>query len=167
MQSEIKLKNREDIQKKFLLIDGSVPARTSGRKAEHRETHCLRIYLTHPPATDLLSFPLTVEKTESPDFLIRNSEGFIIGLEVTDASIEEDQQLMTQLEKEPHGTIIEHAFIDGKYQGRLVKPQEVLLAEGMIGDSVEKEWVGIVLNSISLLSRYKLSNCSWLRFSLS
>ena len=145
---KIKCENLKDLQRKISSVDCSVPVRTAGRKSEHREMYCLRIYLTCPSVTDLLSFPLTVLKSESPDFFIQKSDGSVIGLEVAEASVEEDQELMTVLEKKPNGTMLESDIIDGKYQGRLVKPGEELFSRGMVGDSVEREWVKIVLNLI-------------------
>ena len=148
MQFEIKFKNREIFEEKISSVDCSVPARTSGRKTEHGEMYCLSIYLRSLFMRGSLIFPLEVKKFESPDFLIRNGEDFLIGLEVVQASVEKDQKLMRQLEKEPEGTFLEGVIINGRYNGRLVKIGEDLLTEGMAGDSVEKEWVAVFSRAI-------------------
>lgn len=138
---EIEFKNQSELIEKLSNIDCSVPARTQGRKTSHRERYCLKIYLTQLSQNGILKFPLKITKEEAPDFLILYC-GETIALEVTDASTEDYQQAMTELAKSPQGTVLEMGT------NKLVKPGEELIGEGWKGNSVEIEWVDIILNSI-------------------
>lgn len=139
--NEIEFQNDSELLEKFSNIDCSVPARTEGRKSSHRERYCLKIYLMYLLQNKLLEFPLKIIKEEAPDFLILCHDE-IIALEVTDAAAEDYQRAMTELAKSPPGTMLE----SGTYE--LVKPGERLNGPGWNGNSVEIEWVRVILDSI-------------------
>lgn len=81
-----------------------VGAKVGGRIGPHKRTQDekelfnLRQYLRTLAANDLLEFPLTVEKRESPDFLLTNSEPKTWGLEVTEATTQAWQRELTVTE---------------------------------------------------------------------
>lgn len=139
--NEIEFQNNSEVIGKLANIDCSVPARTRGRKSSHRERYCLRIYLMQFSQNGLLKFPLKIRKEEAPDFLILCRDE-TIALEVTDASTKDYQQAVTELTKSPVGTLLESGT------NKLVKHGERLIGEGWKGNSVEVEWVDIILNSI-------------------
>lgn len=139
--NEIDFQNDAELLEKFSSIDCCVPARTQGRKSSHRERYCLKIYLMYLLQNKLLKFPLKIIKEEAPDFLILCHDE-TIALEVTDAATEDSQRAMTELAKSPPGTILE------KGANRLVKPGGKLIGPGWNGNSVEIEWVDVILNSI-------------------
>lgn len=138
---QVEFQNQSKLLERLSSIDCSVPTRTKGRKSSHRERHCLKIYLMYLSQNGLLSFPLKIIKEEAPDFLIlcRNET---TALEVTDASTEEYQRAMTELAKSPPDTVLESGT------NKLVKAGERLIGEGWSGNSVETEWVDIILKSI-------------------
>jgi hypothetical protein len=138
---ETEFQSKFELLRKLSDIDCSVPARTKGRKSSHRERYCLKIYLMYLSQKELLRFPLKIKKEEAPDFLI-SCHDETIGLEVTDASTEGYQQAMTDLEKSPPGTVLEMGT------NKLMTPGERLIGEGWKGNSVEIEWVDVILDSI-------------------
>ncbi len=140
--NEIEFQNESELLSKLSNIDCSVPARTQGRKSSHRERYCLKIYLMQLSQDKFLRFPLKIRKEEAPDFIILGYDGTTTALEVTDASTEDYQQATTELEKSPIGTILESGT------NKLVKPGENLVGNGWKGNSVEKEWVDIILSAV-------------------
>lgn len=72
------------------------PGRNNGRTAAHRERYCLRYFLTHEAAH--FTYPITVQKTERPDFIITDRTGRCIGVEHTDAGPEAYQRWLSQTE---------------------------------------------------------------------
>ena len=62
------------------------------------ETFNLRQYLTTLAANGQLDFPLTVEKGESPDFMLAHGGGEPRGLEVTEATTKSWQRELTETE---------------------------------------------------------------------
>ncbi len=152
---KIEFQNDSDIHEKLLNIDCSVPKRTQGRTSNHREIHCIKIYLMQLSTNKLLRFPLRIEKEEAPDFFIL-SNGETTTLEVTEASTEDYQRAMTGLERNPDGTLLEALPIfdpginppKGEYKKALRTRGEKLIGEGWVGDSVGKVWINIILNAI-------------------
>ena len=90
-------------------IDTSVPARTKGRKSSHRERYCIVEFLKHCLRTQCFELPIIVEKSESPDFILRNSKQSC-GLEVSDAGCQEWQQAIAELEKKPGANLYSESF---------------------------------------------------------
>lgn len=138
---EIEFQNDSELLEKLSSVDCFVPGRTEGRKSSHRERYCLKVYLMHLFQNKLLKFPLRIMKKEAPDFLVLCRDG-ITALEVTEAGAEAYQQAMTELEKSPPETMLESST------HKLVKPGEKLIGPGWNGNSVEIEWVAVILNSI-------------------
>lgn len=72
------------------------PGRNDGRTTAHRERYCLRYYLAQE--ADKFAYPITVEKTERPDFVITDCTGRRTGVEHTDAGPEAYQRWLAQNE---------------------------------------------------------------------
>lgn len=72
------------------------PGRNNGRTTAHRERYCLRYYLR--AHADTFDYPIAVEKTERPDFLITDAAGKCFGVEHTDAGPEHLQRWLAQSE---------------------------------------------------------------------
>ena len=73
-----------DLLSQLAAIDISVPLRTEGRTTEHCERWSICRFLAAYAATDVLGYPLHLEKRERPDFLLR-LPGSDFGIEVTEA----------------------------------------------------------------------------------
>lgn len=72
------------------------PPRNNGRTTAHRERYCLRYFLDREAAH--FTYPIAVEKTERPDFVITDKTGRRIGVEHTDAGSEAFQRWLSQTE---------------------------------------------------------------------
>jgi len=72
------------------------PGRNDGRTTAHRERYCLRYFLAQEAAR--FAYPISVEKTERPDFVITDGAGRRIGVEHTDAGPEAFQRWLAQNE---------------------------------------------------------------------
>lgn len=131
-----------DMLAKIQNINCSVPKRTAGRTAQHRERYCLKQYLVTLLRNNLLTFPFKITKCESPDFIIENNDKSLVGFEITEAATESHQKAMTDLERCPVGTILEMGT------NALIPPGGKLTGEGWNGNAVEKEWADIVSDSI-------------------
>ena len=146
---EIEFQNNSDLLGKLYKIDCSVPRRTQGRTSTHRERHSLKIYLIQLSQNKLLRFPLRIKKDEAPDFFILNPDATTTALEQTGAAVEDHQQAMTELEKTPEGTAeVLECVPKGAYKEALRKHGEELSGEGWDGNSMEKEWIDVILSAI-------------------
>ncbi len=157
--NEITFQNSSDLMEKLSHIDCSVPKRTCGRRSFHTERYDLKFYLERLSEKHLLKFPSKVRKEESPDFILSNNKTITTALEVTEATTESFQTASTKQETEPKGTKLEPnpSFNlessekgDKKAQWKAIeeamaKRGEKFRWEGWQGDSVEKEWVEIIL----------------------
>src|SRR5215813_8178628 len=113
----------------------SVPGRTEGREHYHEERYCLGLYLLALGTNELLDYPFQVvearQRHESPDFMLQWPSGQVTGLEVTRATEESYQYLMTTSERMNN------------------RPVAILLSErGWMDDEAEKEWCSLVQKAI-------------------
>jgi|SRR5215813_4696632 len=79
----------------FVDFNRQVPGRLEGRKPEDREIFCLGVLLKTIAPDGLIAYPLTVDKGESPDFMLLCPSGERVGLEVTEATTGAFQKMMT------------------------------------------------------------------------
>ncbi|MGO9605835.1 MAG: hypothetical protein ACLQAT_21015 [Candidatus Binataceae bacterium] len=156
-----------------------VPGRTAGRKPYQEERYCLGLYLLAQAANGLLKYPLRVEQGESPDFMISDLSGAMIGLEITRATSELLQEAMTWAEKTHRVRVAEaeesggrpepvlvgfskqelKAFVSQARQalgrrtrnggGIVQKSEPALNGPGWAGDQAENEWVAFVEAAIA------------------
>jgi len=133
--------DRSELLDKLARIDARVPGRDEGRIASERERFCIVNYLATLGDHKLLSFPLKVDKRESPDFEVAaGSETY--GLEVTQAGEEILQRALTELEKAPTGTRLEIG------NSILRPPGEELRQKPYFGDEPERRWTEELLRVI-------------------
>jgi hypothetical protein len=122
----------EDLFRCFELIDCGVPP-LEERTRDHQpfmEWYCLRGYLLPLGRHDLLAYPLTVQKGESPDFLLIGPDGVRIGLEITQSTRD---GLLPRLKREP-GV----AWLGRGPDGRA----------GWAGDEAEQDWCDAVSSAV-------------------
>lgn len=129
-----------ELRRKLAEVDDYVPERTKGRTAEHRERRAIVLYLRALERAERLDYPVEVEKSEAPDFLV-TSAGRPVALEVTEAGTPASQRASTELEKLPKGTMIEG-------EATLVAPGGRLTGRGWVGDEAERQWADIVLGHV-------------------
>lgn len=139
--SELSFASAGDLIRQLGEIDSSVPRRTEGRRSHHRERYCIARYLTALARSSLLKFPLRIEKSESPDFLLHFPDGTVTGIEITEAGTEGAQRAATELEKSPPGSHLEGEEI------RL--PGEGFRGRPYVGDEPELELNEIILTSVA------------------
>ncbi len=139
--SELSFASAGDLTRQLSEMDSSVPRRTEGRRSHHRERYCIVRYLTALARSSLLKFPLRVEKSESPDFLLHLSDGTVAGIEVTEAGTERSQRAATQLEKSPPGSFLED-------EDKLRMPGEELQGRVYAGNEPEIELAKIFLKAV-------------------
>lgn len=154
--NNIVVEDRSDFTQKLDEIDFSVPKRSEGRKSSHRERWCLKHYLEILDRNNILTFPLKIEKSESPDFLISDDTGKR-GLEITEGTTPQYQLSLTHQDKNPEDTSVESLQIfnqtdpppsSEEIEKSLRRRNDKLIGRGWYGDSVEREWVKIMVNTI-------------------
>jgi hypothetical protein len=148
--------NHSDLIDFFSKIDFIVPKRSGGRKSFHREKSCLKFYLEKLIGNNLINFPLSIIKSESPDFfLIENT--IKKALEITDCTTESYQKALTELANNEEYRSIEPLDIynlenesEGKklFKEGLRKENDPLVGMPWIGDAVEVEWTKIAYKRI-------------------
>ena len=153
--------NANDFDKKISRIDVTVPPRTAGRTAHHRERYCIVKYLRQLNTQNLLRFPFELSKEESPDFVLRFQSGQSIGIEHTDFGSEQYQRALDSLEREPANTSIKFSDFDKPNDLRdvrvaFVRPGEKLSGAGWEGNKPEEQWVEL-LNQRILAKTEKLN----------
>ena len=91
----------EDLKSFFKEVGGRVGPRKGLNRRTHdqKELFNLRQFLTTLAAHGKIEFPLSVEKGESPDFMLTVGGGEPLGLEVTEATTNEWQRELTETER--------------------------------------------------------------------
>ncbi len=154
--NEIKFISKSDLITKLSNINYTVPKRTKGRTSDHRERHSLVVYLLRLAENNLLKFPLKIEKSESPDFLVLNYDGTTTALEETEATTEDYSRALTEFENSPDGTMLDPSLFKlvksplqkGEYKKALLKPGQVLSGDMWFNGDEKGEWVEVVLKAI-------------------
>jgi hypothetical protein len=124
------IRSEKDLQALWLNV-GDVPRRTEGRTHKQYERYYVVLYLLALADHGLLTYPLTVEEGESPDFILRWECGETIGLEITRATDKELQRWIARAEKEhPEGSVMTASLC------------------GYAEDQLEKQWCELVRNTI-------------------
>jgi hypothetical protein len=121
-----------------------VPGRTEGRKHYHEERYSLGLYLLALAEHEQLTYPLRIEKGESPDFILRWPSGELTGLEVTRATEQWVQRVMTASEKEYRNRVAT-AAASGEEPEPICIP---LSRTGWVGDEAELEWCSLIRRAV-------------------
>jgi hypothetical protein len=133
-----------------------VPDRTQPKDQFAEEMYCLRRYLFPLAHDGLLKFPLTVAKSETPDFILEWPHERTIGLEVTKATREEFEADLTRLDRKQ---TTKH------YSSDPAAGAMELSATGWAGNAPEAEWAEYVLATIADklkdINTYSVSSCTY------
>lgn len=89
----------EDVER-FWAAVRSVPLRAEGRKHHHEEEYAAGLYLVLLGRHGLFNYPLRLASGESPDFMLTWPSGETSGLEVTRATTEPFQKVMSDVDRE-------------------------------------------------------------------
>ncbi len=133
----------------------TVPGRIDGRKHRDKERYCLGLYLLALADHGLLTYPLSVEEGESPDFMLTWLSAEVTGLEVTRATEQWVQRAMKESEKECRKRELAAAVT-----GKEPEPVFIPLSElGWVGDQAETEWCSLfkaaIEKKLSKLSAFR------------
>lgn len=146
----IAAQSKKELLNKLANIDISVPHGTAGRETRHVESFAISYMLATLAEADLLEYPISLLKSECPDFVLRENNKKITGIEHTEVVAENDVRQM-MLRHRGYGSKV--AFMRHSIPGEKKKSQEELKSEidenksdGWYGDSVEKEWVEAMLH---------------------
>ena len=116
--------NSIEIFEKEFIEKTIVPPRNENRKNIHRELYCLFKYLKCRIKSNEIVFPFSIEKSESPDFILIDENGNSEGIEISEITTEEYQRKLSK---------------DTKSNA----PFRFELSQSYLGDSVEEEWATI------------------------
>jgi hypothetical protein len=120
-----------------------VPARRRRTKRDE-ERYCLALYLLALATYRKLKYPLRIEESESPDFMIAWSSGKTTGLEVTKATDMWMQREMTKMEVE-----YERRESAAKAPGEEPEPVSLMLSNhGWAGNQAEVEWLSLIRDAV-------------------
>jgi hypothetical protein len=135
----ISARDRAELFSQFGSLGIRVPGRTEPKDQFAEEIYCLRRYLFPLADGGLLRFPITVAKTETPDFLLNWQQDATIGLEVTKATRQEFEADLTRFDRKQE---TKH-YLSDPATGTMD-----LSVAGWAGNAVEREWVEYILASI-------------------
>ena len=123
----------------------TVPYHIDGRKSLDTELWMLSRYWLGLADAGLLIYPITALKSESPDFIIENSDGTRTGIEVTEASTADFHRELVRNEQDARsGLHLDHNRYD----------------RGWLDDEAEREWSALVCDAIRRKSE-KLKGGNW------
>ena len=148
-------------------IDISVPLRTEGRTTEHCEQWSICRFLATYAETEVINYPLRIEKRERPDFLLRLSSGDI-GIEVTEAVAPDWAWADARREKLNYDNLIFlHRFRPGETQRSREEIDNIARGatwgSGWVGDGPEREWAEVMIH-FALQKAEKLAKPGFERF---
>ena len=119
--------------------------------------YCLRRYLFPLADGGLLRFPITVAKTETPDFLLSWQQDATVGLEVTKATRQEFEADLTRFDRKQR---TKH-YLSDPATGTMD-----LSVAGWAGNAVEREWVeyivASILDKLEDINTYSVGGCDLL-----
>ena len=152
--SILRISNENDILKIIEFLRGF-----SFKNSDDKDAHeilCLCIYVVALFKISRLRLPLTIEKSEAPDFRIFFDGGEKpIGLEHTRATLEQYKMADSEFKKRPAGSMMEPLFYSPfkKVPKKNVnigirKPDEQLKGLGSSGNNIEIEWAETIKNAI-------------------
>jgi hypothetical protein len=117
----------------------NVPGRAQGRKTYHEERFNLGLYLLALADHGLLTYPLSLDQDESPDFMVTPPSGEVRGLEVTRATEPWVQRKMTENARE-----FANREAEGAVTGGQAEPVTTQLSfQGWAGYSAETQWCSL------------------------
>lgn len=149
----INANSNEELDSMLRLIDITVPPRAQGRKTEHTERWSICRWLSTLNKYKCLTFPLRLNKRESPDFeLIMRYEKW--GIEISEAIPEDYAKASAMAEREKPNAIIDPSLFkrgDKRKNTNELKEiinQNKLTGEGWEGDAPEREFAKTITDVI-------------------
>lgn len=145
--------NSEELRAALQRADIFVPGRTKGRKTHHTEAWTISRLLSTLANAGGLSYPLSLNHRDKPDFLIEMGT-IRIGVEVTEANPQRYAKYCALADREFPGALLEtgHFGWDAPERSteemRQLLRQRKLTSEGWIGDRPEHEWALFVQNVV-------------------
>ncbi len=122
----------------------TVPMRAEGRKHHHEEQYAAGLYLLLLGRHDLLSYPFRLDEGESPDFMLTSPSGETSGLEVTRATIQPFQKVMSNIDRE-----FVHREEEAKARGTRAEPVSVIYNPlGWTDGQCVRNWCDQMLKAI-------------------
>lgn len=140
----------DDLLRSVGAIDIAVPLRTEGRTTEQCERWSICRFLSTYAETDLLQYPLQVEKHERPDLLL-SLPSSRIGIEITEAVPEDWAWADARREKLDLETIVSLQRFRPAEPRRSKQEIDNIArgssrGDGWAGDAPEKEWADAMLH---------------------
>ncbi len=132
----------------------------SYRKCDNKDAHetlCILLYIISLYKLSRLKYPLTIEKHESPDFLVfYDSDTEAVGIEHSQATLGQYKIAEKEFRKRPDGSIMEPLFYSPfrklsktDIDIGIRNPDEELKGAGSAGHNIEIEWIEVIRRSIS------------------
>jgi hypothetical protein len=146
---EIKANSNIELLDILRKIDITVPCRTQGRTTDHCEQWSICRLLASLAKNGLLEYPIEVYHKDKPDFRLHMPWN-IIGIEVTEAIIEDYAQAEAIREKENPGCIVDMSLFNRDTRKktlselRNIASQDSLIGPGWKGNDPEKEWAYLI-----------------------
>jgi hypothetical protein len=137
----LKASNCQSLMRQLRRIGRRVGPRLGWNKRSKDDTElfCLRRYIATLAARRRWDYPCSVSMGERPDFMI-SARGFDRGLEVTQATTEAFQQMLTESERSRLGA---------RHRRPEHQSEPYELDDGWVGDKPEREWCEAVLAAIT------------------
>jgi len=143
-EGSLKFRSLDNIRSFWLRVR-DVPKRAEGRTHKQYERYYLALYLMALADHDLLSYPLRVLEGDSPDFTLLWKSAVTTGLEVTRATDEDLQRVITRGQK---GHSVGHAMVASW--------------SGYAGDQLEQESCALfrkaIEKKVEMLPRYETAS---------
>lgn len=146
----IDARSASDLVDRLRAIDIAVPLRTEGRTTEQCERWSICRFLSTYAETDLLGYPLQIEKCERPDFLL-SLPSRQVGIEITEAVPADWAWADARREKLNYDKLV---FLQRFRPGEPQRSREEIDAiargasrgDGWAGDAPEREWADVMLH---------------------
>ena len=147
-----------DLLRKLREIDIAVPKRTEGRTKEHCEQWSICHFLATYAETNLIQYPIRVEKRERPDFLLQ-LPSTCVGIEVTEAvptdlaraDVRREKQREQGIEGYNKLTLLSR-FLPDDTQRSAEEIDKIargdVASDGWVGDEPEREWANAMLHRL-------------------
>jgi hypothetical protein len=129
---ELEASAKEEFEEKLMALPSDVGSRLRRRSQEKKENFAIKHYFLILSKSDKIEYPIKLRKSESPDYLVEEN-GKNYGIEITEATFEAYQYLLTENERQPGMRFEPDAFIYGEEYPietvtRFLKPHGTRLA---------------------------------------
>ncbi len=167
--NKLQADNAQDLIYKLSKVNTNVPGRLDGRTSSDRERYCIVLYLIQLANNGLLEYPISIEKSESPDIILQYESDLTIGIEHSDIGNEKTQADATALEQfDKKAILVDSVDENGEIVPIMSSIDNGISSEGIEGDIYERSWVkflseGIKKKNVLLnKSHFKQLNLYWL-----